>query len=74
MHPLTGDLAYFIKVLQGKLTGMVGTDVDDIIAAGNDDYQKESQITGRVFKAKDKVLDSFTFAGINIKKEGKTYL
>lgn len=42
MHSLTGDLVYFIKCLQKKLTGMVGTYVNDLIAAGENDFQEET--------------------------------
>lgn len=73
MHPLTRDLAYFIKCVYVKLGDLIGTYVDDTIVAGSDDFQKECQITERKFKAKEKELDSSPFSGIKIRKEDKGY-
>lgn len=72
--PLTGDLAYFVTCVHGKLSGMIGTYVDDMIMAGDDEFQNESMVTGQVFKTKQSELDSFTLARITVKKEGKNYM
>lgn len=53
---------------------MIETYVGDVIAAGDDEFVKESMITGRYFKAKEGKFYSFTFAAINIKREGKSYI
>lgn len=74
MHPITGDLAQFIKCVHGKPTRMIGTYADGVICVGNGDFQKKLRMTGRRFKAKKKERDFFTFAGIKIKEEGKTCL
>lgn len=54
MHPLAGDLAYFIRIIHGRLSGMIGTYVDDFIEAGNDYFVEQNKLTGRKFTAKNK--------------------
>lgn len=54
MHPLNGDLAYFIKNVHGKLSRMVGTYVDDLVAAGYDKFTEQSKLTGHLFTAKNR--------------------
>lgn len=74
MHSLTGDLALFMNCVQRILSGMIGTYVDDMIAASDLEFQEQSKATERRSKAKDREFHSFTFAGINIKKESKNYI
>lgn len=74
MHLPTGDLAYFTKNVHGKLSGMVGTYVGDLIAVGDDKFMEQSRLTGQLFTKKNREFDSFVIAGIHIKKECNKYM
>lgn len=43
MHSLTDGLAYFINCVHEKLSNMMGTHVDDLIAAGKDEFQEKAR-------------------------------
>lgn len=52
MHPLTGDLAQSIEFLQGKLRGIMSTDADYLIAAGDDEFPKQRRLMEQLFQVK----------------------
>lgn len=66
----TGDLSLFFRVVEGKLRGMTGAYVDDIIGTGDAAFEKESEVTGERFQSKARETGNFQFAGIQIEKEG----
>lgn len=74
MAPLTGDIACFIKIVQGNLTGNIGTDVYNTIASGDTNFDKESKLTERTYESKKRKYDSFVFVGTEIKKVRDTFL
>lgn len=73
MTALTGDLACFSHIIQGKLHGMIGTLVDDSIEMGTETFIETSKLTKQRFKSKPRQYDNMTYAGITICKEGKSY-
>lgn len=49
---VTGGFACFIKLVQGKLSGMIGTYVDDSIDTGDIKFEEESRPTERAFDSR----------------------
>lgn len=41
IHAFARDLTYFVTCIHGKRSGMIGTYVDDLIAAGDDEFQEK---------------------------------
>ena len=74
MRPTAGDLSFFFKVLHGKLQGVVGTYVDDTLCAGTKYFENESEITARMFDAKKREYEKFTFAGVQVEPTDDGYL
>ena len=70
LNPITGDEAFYVKRVEGKLVGSVLTHVDDFLIAGSPDFIKK--LTDAIEKnlTISKIEDNeFRFAGIDIKKE-----
>lgn len=74
MQPTAGDFSFFVKVVSGKLQGMMGTYVDDTLCAGTNDFHETSTATERKFESKERKYDSFTLACIQVDRSGDEYL
>lgn len=74
MMPTAGDLSLFIKKIHGQLHGIIGTHVDDTLAAGNNSFEEHSRKTERTFESKARTYTPFTFAGIEIEDTKDGYV
>lgn len=61
----TCDLSFQLHV-NGKLSGLAESYVDDILHAGDKKFEEHTNITLEKFESRDRVMDRFTFAGIEI--------
>ena len=68
------DYSFFFKKARGKLIGLMGTYVDDIISAGSDQFRKDTEVTASKFECKEREYDSFRFAGVYIQKLSEGHL
>ena len=66
MHPSVGDPALFYRHTDAQLHGLCATYVDDMLQAGDDLFQKETQKTGQKFEYRDLEPDNVVFAGLSI--------
>ena len=62
-----GDLPLFFKHVHGRLSGLAGTYFDDSLLGRTLDFMTSTNKTLERFESRDRVLDDFTFAGIEIK-------
>lgn len=65
MSKMVVDLT-FLKHFRGQLSGLARTYVDDCLFAGDENFRKLTNKTLQMFDARDRVLDNFTFAGIEV--------
>lgn len=68
MKNTVSDYSFFFKTIRGKLLGLAGTFVDDIICAGSNEFEKDTMSTAKRFECKPKEYDTFRFAGVYIEK------
>lgn len=74
MTPTLSDSELFFKVINGEISGLIGTYVDDSISAGNKTFEECSTITGKMFESKGRQYHNFKFAGMEIETiEGTGY-
>ena len=67
MKSTTGDISLFVKSVHGRLTGLVGTYVDDSLAAGNEYFEKLTSKTMEKFESREREVDNTSFIGMSIK-------
>lgn len=73
MTPTTGDLSFFFKIVHGRLKGLTGAYIDDIIGDGDREFEEKAKLTGAPFKSKAREYDHFQFVGIQIKTTSDRY-
>lgn len=67
MAPLTSDPAMYVKRgADGDILGLLAAYVDDILMAGNESFQKETELTLRRFEAKKRLYDKAEFVGVTV--------
>jgi hypothetical protein len=66
MKNTIGDPAFFYENKDGCLQGLIATYVDDLLQAGNTEFQKISESTLTKFQCRDREWDKTQFAGIEI--------
>lgn len=74
MTRMVGDLSTFFKYIRGRLAGIAGTYVDDCLMTGNDEFRKLTDKTLQRFDSRDRVVDNFTFAGIELETSDDGFL
>jgi len=67
MEPTAGDLSLFFKVVDGNLAGLTGCYVDDNLLKGTPEFITETDVTVTRFDSRPRELDTFTFAGVELK-------
>lgn len=67
MRQTHGDPALYFWMNDGKLSGISGMYVDDLLNAGNAEFQLHTEATLDLFDTKARVNDSFDFFGAQIK-------
>lgn len=60
------------EICSRQANGMAEIYVDDLVAAENNEFMDHSKLTGKRFMAEDREFDPFVFAGIHMKRDGKT--
>lgn len=60
--PLSDDIACFIELVQGSLTYVIGTHVDENIAIVDSKFEKKSRLMEHTLESKRRSCDSFVFA------------
>lgn len=63
MQKSTADLACFIKTVDGKLSDMVVTYIDNTASTENKKFEEESKTRERVYDSKPMIHHSFIFWG-----------
>ena len=66
MSNTAGDLSLFFKFANGKLSGLMGTYVDDSLLAGTKEFLMHTDKTLKKFDSKDREYDNTRFAGVYI--------
>lgn len=67
MEQATGDFSLFFKRIAGKLTGISGTYVDDILRTGTKQFEEEAtRTTGTSFDSKNPETPPLSFTGLRI--------
>lgn len=66
MRPTSGDPSLYYWKDRGKLAGVTGMYVDDLLNAGNVNFQKHAESTLNVFDSKPRVNDHFDFFGAQV--------
>ncbi len=61
------DVSLLSKIVNNKLSGLTGVYVDDSIHAGCSDFLRETDKTLSKFEYKERNMDNFTFAGVQVK-------
>ena len=64
----TMDSALFFKHFSGHISGLCATYVDDKLNAGDEKFEKLTDLTAKRFQCRKKELDHIQFAGIEIDK------
>lgn len=67
MIAITGDLAFFIKIVQKYLLVIIKRYVDDSIWTGNISLDMESKLTELAFDSKKRIHSCFSTADIQMK-------
>lgn len=67
MTSLYSDSAMFMKQKNGKLIGLCGVQVDHSLNAGNEEFEKLTQLTLKKFDSKPWIYDLFEFFEMQIK-------
>lgn len=73
MTQAVGDLSLFFKHVNGKLAGLAGTYVDDSMLSGNAKFMDSTAATAKRFESKEKTLDNFVFAGLEVSTTDKGF-
>lgn len=68
MRTATSDMALFFKAAQGRLSGIMGTYVDDTVSVGTSSFLKASKATDDRFETKQREFDNTRFAGVYIEQ------
>ncbi len=66
MKSSTGDLSSYSKHIAECLIGISGIYVDDIIEAGNPDFQIFTKLTAERFCSKDRIMRDAKFMGMHV--------
>lgn len=68
MNLCTGDLVLFFRSLDGRIGGLIVLYVDDVLGARRETFYNSSIQTERIFDAKPRSYENFTFSVIEIQK------
>lgn len=67
MAPLTSDPAMYVKQgINGDILGLLAAYVDDILMAGDERFQEQTELTLRRFEAKRRLYDKAEFVGVTV--------
>lgn len=69
MKPLISDPSLYVKTGDDGPEGITGSYVDDCLHAGNEEFQKTTEVSLKKFDSKPRVYDNFDFFGTQIKTE-----
>lgn len=64
---MTGDPAFYVKVTDGSLEGLIDVYVDDNLHAGNKEFERLTSASLRRFESTPRVYENFDFFGTMIK-------
>lgn len=67
MQRATSDSSLYMKPGSNGLEGIAGNYVDDILNAGTETFQQETELTLSKFDTKPRVYDNLTFFGAQFK-------
>lgn len=73
MTHLTSYLACFIQLVNGNLTGIVVTYLQNTNATGNLDFEERSRLKERVFESKKRTMIHLYSDGLRSKKQGISF-
>lgn len=66
MKPTKSDSSEYMRFLNGKLTGLTGKYVEDNPNAGHEMFEDKSMMTLKLFEAKPRIYDNFSFFGTQV--------
>ena len=66
--PIKSDPSLYFSFLRGELVGINGSNVDDLLRAGIEEFRSVSQKTHQHFESSGEDTIPFTFAGFNVSK------
>lgn len=64
MAPITGYLSLFSRAIRGRLSGLVGSYVDDTLRAGDEEFERLSCMMEHMFKSSPRSYEDISFACI----------
>lgn len=74
MNPLTGDLAYFIQLMEGNQSGIIVIFVDNTISTDDYKFEKKRRPTERTLESKQKSMNLSFLQVFKYKKVEDTFL
>ena len=66
--PTDADPSFYFKSIDDKIIGLLGVYVDDTLAAGNKEFEKETDKIPAEFESKPREFPPILFAGMNIER------